>query len=328
MNIEKLFSKDIENLTLLLIYATACDENKKKEHGDKPILRTHKGYDFNILDSLIKSGFIRHGSKEKSVYLTEAGILTAKNIISRLSVSPEVVDSTVLIDGEENGIVVEHKDIKNAYARIADGKLFISMPSKYSEQQKQETITWFKQGFERKKGRKGRFTEHFKEFKDGDILDLGDKKYTIKIDFIDKRGSSAKLIKGIIHLLISSGLSTEHAKMHISDLIRRITSRQKSHFLRQKISELNNAHFNVQFNDVKWKKQSSRWGSCSEGGNINISYRLLFAPQDVLEYVCIHELAHRIEQNHSEKFWQLVEKAMPNYKEKEEWLSAQGHELD
>lgn len=325
MNIENFSSKDIENLTLLLIYLNSHDENKKREFGDKPALRSQKRYNFNILDKLTKSGFIRRDSKEKSVYLTEDGILAAKNIASRLSVLPEILGDRVLIDGEEKGITVEYKDIKHACAHTVDGGLLISIPSKYSEQQKQETIIWFKQRFERKQKVKGRFIESYREFKDGDILDLGNKKYNIKIDFEDKQGSSAKLVKDTIHLKIASGLSDENKKIHAYDLIRRIVSRQKAHFLRHKISELNKTHFNVQFNDVKWKKQSSRWGSCSEDGNINISYKLLFAPQDVLEYVCIHELAHIIEQNHSENFWKLVEKAMPNYKEKEEWLKTEGH---
>jgi hypothetical protein len=48
------------------------------------------------------------------------------------------------------------------------------------------------------------------------------------------------------------------------------------------------------------------------------------APDDILEYVCIHELAHLCEMNHSPRFWALVKKAMPDYKEKEKWLKANG----
>ena len=46
---------------------------------------------------------------------------------------------------------------------------------------------------------------------------------------------------------------------------------------------------------------------------------------DILEYVCIHELAHLIEHNHSDRFWALVEKAMPNFREKINWLKENGH---
>ena len=84
-------------------------------------------------------------------------------------------------------------------------------------------------------------------------------------------------------------------------------------------------YFNQKINKVFFKYNKSNWGSCSAAGNINISTRLLFVPDDVLEYVCIHELAHLIEHNHSDRFWGVVEKAMPNYKEKINWLKENGH---
>ena len=75
------------------------------------------------------------------------------------------------------------------------------------------------------------------------------------------------------------------------------------------------------------KYNHSNWGSCSSKGNINLSTRLLFAPDDVIDYVIIHELAHRIEMNHSPRFWKLVSDAMPDYKEKEKWLKVHGGKL-
>ncbi len=73
-------------------------------------------------------------------------------------------------------------------------------------------------------------------------------------------------------------------------------------------------------NNIFFKYNTSNWGSCSRKGNINISTRLLFAPEDVLEYVCIHELAHLIELNHSDRFWQLIQQVVPDYKKKIQWL--------
>ena len=68
-------------------------------------------------------------------------------------------------------------------------------------------------------------------------------------------------------------------------------------------------------NKVSIKKMKTRWGSCSS--NKNISINLLLAKYDyiVIDYVILHELCHLIEMNHSYKFWDLVEKYMPNYKE-------------
>jgi len=71
----------------------------------------------------------------------------------------------------------------------------------------------------------------------------------------------------------------------------------------------------------------SRWGSCSQKGNISISWRLLFAPKFVSEYVCAHEVAHLSEMNHGPDFWKLVKKLHPEYKTSELWLKKNGKNL-
>ena len=166
-----------------------------------------------------------------------------------------------------------------------------------------------------------------KEYKDGEVLKIGEEKYILKIDFKDKQSSSASIIGEQIYLNISGNLSKEKQNEHISTLLSRLIGSKRLPILKNKIDDLNKKLFNVEVKKIFFKNSQSRWGSCSNIGNINISTRLLFAPDDVLEYVCIHELAHRIEQNHSEKFWELVKKAMPNYKEKEKWLKEHGNGL-
>jgi predicted metal-dependent hydrolase len=88
----------------------------------------------------------------------------------------------------------------------------------------------------------------------------------------------------------------------------------------RRVMELNHLYFQKPVNSVNLKFNRSNWGSCSTKSNLNLSTCLLFAPEDVIDYVIIHELAHLIEMNHSHRFWALVENAMPDYKEKEKWL--------
>jgi len=163
-----------------------------------------------------------------------------------------------------------------------------------------------------------------KTYKRGDELKIGDKLYKLDIDFRDKESSSARITGDSVSLVISSNLSEELKNKHISTLLSRCIARQRLPALHKRINELNQDHFNKKVNKIFFKYNRSNWGSCSESGNINISTRLLFAPDDVLDYICIHELAHLIEPNHSENYWRLVEKAMPNYKEKEQWLKDNG----
>lgn len=64
----------------------------------------------------------------------------------------------------------------------------------------------------------------------------------------------------------------------------------------------------------------TRFGSCSSNGNLNFSCRLGLYPYEAIEYVCVHELAHLKEMNHSPKFWAIVESILPDYKERKKLL--------
>lgn len=71
----------------------------------------------------------------------------------------------------------------------------------------------------------------------------------------------------------------------------------------------------------------SRWGSCSSAGHISLCWRLIMAPQEVLDYVVVHELAHLRHMNHSPEFWSLVADYCPTYKEHRQWLKANSRRL-
>lgn len=79
---------------------------------------------------------------------------------------------------------------------------------------------------------------------------------------------------------------------------------------------------------IQIKDQKSSWGTCSSLGNIYFNYRILFAPNDVLDYVIIHELCHLRHMDHSKDFWNLVSSICPNYIEYRNWLRINGHSLD
>lgn len=68
------------------------------------------------------------------------------------------------------------------------------------------------------------------------------------------------------------------------------------------------------FNQVRVKDVKTRWGSCSSKRNLNFSWKLLLVDQNSMDYVIIHELCHLRQMNHSYKFWNEVEKILPNYK--------------
>ncbi|PLX24445.1 metal-dependent hydrolase [Candidatus Parcubacteria bacterium] len=75
-----------------------------------------------------------------------------------------------------------------------------------------------------------------------------------------------------------------------------------------------NQYYNFVFNRIAIRNQSSRWGSCSSSKNLNFNYRICLLPSELADYIIVHELCHLSEMNHSVKFWQLVERTIPEHK--------------
>ncbi len=81
---------------------------------------------------------------------------------------------------------------------------------------------------------------------------------------------------------------------------------------------------NVEYNQIFVKAQKTRWGSCSDKGNINLNCLLMTVPSYVRKYVIVHELAHRKEMNHSDRFWTICERLCPATEPAKDWLKKNG----
>ena len=80
----------------------------------------------------------------------------------------------------------------------------------------------------------------------------------------------------------------------------------------------------VTYGRITIREQKTRWGSCTSEGNLNFNWRLIFAPEEVVDYIVVHELAHRKEMNHSRAFYDVVASVLPDYKVQEKWLKENG----
>ena len=83
----------------------------------------------------------------------------------------------------------------------------------------------------------------------------------------------------------------------------------------------------VSYGRITIRCQKSKWGSCSAAGNLNFNCLLMLSPEEVQDYVVVHELCHRLEMNHSEAFWKNVERVLPNWRESRRWLREHGASL-
>lgn len=79
----------------------------------------------------------------------------------------------------------------------------------------------------------------------------------------------------------------------------------------------------VEYKNITIRKQKSRWGSCSSKGNLNFNCLLMLFPNEIIDYVVVHELCHLKHMNHLPRFWAEVEKVLPDYKQRRSYLKKQ-----
>lgn len=113
-----------------------------------------------------------------------------------------------------------------------------------------------------------------------------------------------------------------HISRRITDFLKREAKRELSAASHRYAGILG-----VAIRKIGLRDSTSRWGSCSADGVLSYSWRLILAPAFVLDYLAAHELAHRIELNHSDRFWQVLDSISPDRVRAEAWLRAHGNSL-
>ena len=88
------------------------------------------------------------------------------------------------------------------------------------------------------------------------------------------------------------------------------------------------AKMDVEPRSIKVIDLKHRWASCTPGGNLNFHWKCMMAPLTVIDYIVVHELAHLIYSNHTAAFWNQVDKVMPDFQERKEWLRDNGAGMD
>lgn len=84
----------------------------------------------------------------------------------------------------------------------------------------------------------------------------------------------------------------------------------------------------VEIPNVKVKEMGYRWASCGKTGTLNFHWKCMMAPSKIIDYVVVHELCHLHHRNHDDAYWNEVDKVMPDYRERKDWLKRHGASLD
>jgi predicted metal-dependent hydrolase len=147
----------------------------------------------------------------------------------------------------------------------------------------------------------------------------------LTLTLIDGRGD-IHIDDDFLQVTVPPGLQGKDRQLYVSKELHSFYPAQALRFFREKSVEIGNPQgFSPEYVGVKDYK--SRWGSCFGDGRIFLNWKLMLAPEHIIDYVIAHELCHLKEPNHSKRFWQLVEALIPDWKARRKWLRINGHAL-
>jgi len=158
------------------------------------------------------------------------------------------------------------------------------------------------------------------ELKSGDTIAYLGKTLEVVTRQSNKNADSVKLERN--KLIVTTRLENCRLALVVEQWFRT----QAEGLIREKVDKLS-GHLGVRYNRLIIRGQKTRWGSCSQKGNLSFNWKLIMTTENVIDYVIVHELAHLKEMNHSKKFWQLVAQHCPQWREHKKWLNDHAAEI-
>jgi len=151
--------------------------------------------------------------------------------------------------------------------------------------------------------------------------------FTLSIIQSNRKTATGKILGTNLQVRCPDSWGEDDKAEVLPKLISRVFAGQFHDQFAERVAILNEKFYQFHYADISFKYNKSNWGSCSHTGHLNFSTRLFMAPQIVVDYVIIHELAHLKEHNHSAAFWKVVKYAMPRYQDQVNWLKTHGSKL-
>jgi len=162
-----------------------------------------------------------------------------------------------------------------------------------------------------------------KKFIDGEVFKFLGKDLILKININDVIRTYIKNDYICLDLKNNSKNNRDKIKKELELFYRSFSEK----ILKEK-TLIESKKMNLKVEKIKVRSYKNRWGSCSSNGDISYNWKLIMAPEKIINYVIIHELCHLIHFNHSRDYWKEVGKKLPNYRESKEWLKSNQYLFD
>ncbi|MDB5228627.1 MAG: hypothetical protein JWN78_2820 [Bacteroidota bacterium] len=226
-------------------------------------------------------------------------------------------------------IIVESR--RSSRVSLGKQEIIVRLPKHFSVADKEKTLKqflgWAKKQIQEKDYYKSALhsTDYYKDR----ILKIYNTEFKIEIEYIVE-GKCRLSYRGdnSLKIYLLQSLPEKKQVQEIQRFLLRFTEKYFLPEVQKRTLYWNDNHFKEKIGKVVLKHTISCWGSCTIERRVMLSTKLLLMPQEVIDYVIIHELAHLKEMNHSPKFWKHVEDVMPDYKVHRKWLQQHGNKID
>ncbi|NDV46411.1 M48 family peptidase [Paludibacter sp. 221] len=200
------------------------------------------------------------------------------------------------------------KRAKNINVRILKDKLVVSLPPNSSEEKALQFINSVRPRI-LKKQEKVKDNEQKAQTLLTDESGLQTLTFSVKLKSAERTNIFISLQQGVLTIEYPQGtdVADEAIQSKFWEGIKYFLKKEAKRVLPGRTKYLADK-YGFSFSSVKIQSSKSRWGSCSQGENINLSFYLMLLPQHLVDYVILHELCHTREMNHSPKFWQWMDK--------------------
>jgi len=213
--------------------------------------------------------------------------------------------------------IIKSNRKKTASIKLKTDIFEIRVPKRLSNNQIKDLIinwsTWMKKKINESKNYS---TVQINKYRNGEKFSYLGRNYILKI--ASGNTTSIKLKGGVFELIV------KEKHINNSDEIKSLLSNWYINHAKKYLYEktiLYSKIINVQPKSIRIKKYKSKWGSCSYNGNISYSWPIIMSPIKIIDYLVVHELCHLIEHNHSNLFWQKVQKYVPDYMFRKKYLN-------
>lgn len=231
------------------------------------------------------------------------------------------------LDNERLEYQISYAKRKSVGIRLnEDGAIMVRAPKGIPKKQVEEIlykkISWIVKN--RDALQKSKTEQMDKEYTTGSYLYYKGKDYVLHLVPVNRKKDETVMLKEGREIYV---FAVSKEKEYIKSLLEQWYRKEAKAEIVKKVEHYIQ-YYKAEYCSIKIKSMKTRWGSCSSKRNLNFNWKIIMAPEEVIDYLVVHELAHLIEMNHSQRFYAQIEKVLPNYKMLRQWLKTNGSSLE